>query len=294
MKRSSIGRQIRWAWLLVWVCITAGCSGRGGGTTLERIQRQGVVRVGYANEAPYAYVDPESGRLTGEAPEIARVILGQMGVEQIEGVLTEFGALIPGLQAGRFDIIAAGMYITPARCQEIAFTRPTYRVGEAFLLPAGNPLGLHSYEDIARHPTARLGVVAGAVELNYARAVGVPDERIVVLPEPPSAVAALQAGRVDAYAGTALTIEDMLAKAADEGLERASPFSNPVIDGQMVIGYGAFGLRKDDQALLGALNQQLAALLGTEQHRALVAPLGFTPAELPGAVTAAELCGTVE
>ena len=35
-----------------------------------------------------------------------------MGINQVEGVLTEFGSLIPGLQARRFDIIAAGMYVT--------------------------------------------------------------------------------------------------------------------------------------------------------------------------------------
>ena len=72
-------------------------------TTLQRIQREGVVRIGYANEAPYAYADEKSGRLTGEAPEIARVVLKQMGIERIEGVLTEFGSLIPGLKAQRPD-----------------------------------------------------------------------------------------------------------------------------------------------------------------------------------------------
>jgi polar amino acid transport system substrate-binding protein len=35
-----------------------------------------------------------------------------MGIHQIEVVTTDFGSLIPGLQAGRFDVIAAGMYRT--------------------------------------------------------------------------------------------------------------------------------------------------------------------------------------
>ena len=54
---------------------------RGGDSlpTLDRMRARGVARIGFANEAPYAYLDPESGRLDGEAPEIARVILGRFG-----------------------------------------------------------------------------------------------------------------------------------------------------------------------------------------------------------------------
>ena len=277
----------------VTLVTAAGCNRgeRSQETTLQRIQRAGVVRVGYANEAPYAYMDEENGRLTGEAPEIARVLLKEMGVERVEGVLTEFGALIPGLKAKRFDIIAAGMYILPQRCREIAFTDPTYRIGEAFLVKAGNPLDLHSYEDVAAHSDARLGVVAGAVELAYARATGIPDDRIAVLPDAPSAVAAVQADRVDAYAGTALTVQDMLNKAGDGGVERAAPFKNPVIDGEQVSGYGAFGIRQEDTALLAALNERLHAFVGSAEHLRLVKPFGFTRAEMPGGMTAARLCG---
>jgi len=180
----------------------AGCDDGGqpeaGQGTLQRIQSGGVVRLGFANEAPYAYLDRQSGRLTGEAPEIARVILKRMGIERVEGVLTEWGALIPGLKAGRFDIIAAGMYITPKRCREIAFTNPTYSIGEAFMVAAGNPEGLHGYDDIAAREDLRLGVVAGTVELGYAEALSVPRARIALLPDNPSAPAALNAGRTPA------------------------------------------------------------------------------------------------
>jgi hypothetical protein len=78
---------------------------------LLRIRRTGVVRIGYANEAPYGYLDTETGEITGEAPEIAKVILRRLGARRIDAVMTEFGSLIPGLKANRFDLIAAGMYI---------------------------------------------------------------------------------------------------------------------------------------------------------------------------------------
>src|SRR5437667_64187 len=88
-------------------------------TTFERAKAQGFIRIGFANEAPFGYATPD-GKLTGEAPEVAKAVLAKMGIPQVDGVLTEFGSLIPGLKAGRFDIIAAGMFINPKRCNEIA------------------------------------------------------------------------------------------------------------------------------------------------------------------------------
>ncbi|MGD8931978.1 MAG: ectoine/hydroxyectoine ABC transporter substrate-binding protein EhuB [Chromatiales bacterium] len=282
---------------LVFLILLLGCDNEGyldmqRSSTLERIRQEDIVRLGYANEAPYAYLDRQSGRLTGEAPEIARVILEQMGVARIEGVLTEWGALIPGLKAGRFDIIAAGMYITPKRCREIAFTNPTYRIGEAFIVEAGNPKQLHGYADVAANPKARLGVVAGTVELGYAEDLGVPRERIAVLPDNTSALAALSAGRIDAFGCTRLTASDLLAKAGEaSALELAQPFDQPLIEHRQAVSYGAFGVRHGDRALLAELNRRLEAFVGSPEHLQLVAPFGFTAAEMPDReVTAAALC----
>lgn len=278
--------------LAVWLWPRPGELGAGpgaGGDTLERIRSAGVVRVGFANEAPYAYVDTRTGRLTGEAPELARLIFRQLGVPEIEGVLTEFGSLIPALKAGRFDVIAAGMYITPQRCKEIRFSDPTYAVGEAFMVRAGNPLDLHGYEDLRDTSGATIGVVSGAIQLQYARAVGIPDERIVIFPGAPSAVDGVAAGRASAYAATALTINDLLSRTSAP-LERAMPFEDLVLDGKVIKGYGAFGFRKSDEALLEAFNSVLAGTIGTPMHAKIVEPFGFTPDMLPGEVTAASLC----
>ena len=291
-----IARRTAGAALLMLVLLAPGCSdradapGKDAQSTLERAQQAGTIRVGYANEAPYAYLESASGRLTGEAPEIARAVLAKMGIREVEGVLTEFGSLIPGLQAGRFDVIAAGMYILPQRCKEIAFSNPTYSVGEAFVVAHGNPLGLSSYKEVARHTDARLGVVAGTVEREYARETGVPDERVVVFPDAPSALEGVIAGRVDAFAGTSLTVNNLLARAKSPRVEKAEPFSDPVIDGKPARGYGAFGFRKSDEKLISAFNDALARFIGTPAHLELVKPFGFTRSELPGAATAAELC----
>lgn len=258
----------------------------------DRIRAGETIRVGFANEEPYAYLD-DSGELTGEAPEVAREILsriaGSDAEPEIEGVLTDFGALIPGLQAGRFDVIAAGMYITPERAQEIAFTDPTYSIGESFMVRAGNPHDLHSYEDVAENAEVKLGVVAGAVQQGYARDVGIPDDQVVVFPSAQDAVAGLQSERIDAYAGTSLTVSKLMDQAADDRLEIAAPMEDLVIDGEVVRGYGAFGLRKTDADVVETFNAELDGFIGSPEHLDLVEPFGFGETELPGDVTAEEL-----
>jgi polar amino acid transport system substrate-binding protein len=216
--------------------------------------------------------------------------MDRMDVHEVEGVLTEFGSLIPGLKAKRFDVIAAGMYITPERCEQIAFSNPSYTIGEAFVVKQGNPLDLHSYEDIASHESATLGVVAGTVERGYARDTGIADGRVVVFPDPPSALAGVVAGRVDAYAGTSLTIQDLMNKSGGGKLERADPFTDPAIEGETIRGYGAFGFRKEDAAFREAFNAELGRFIGTPEHLVTVEPFGFTENELPGETTAEELC----
>lgn len=254
------------------------------GATLEQARKEGVIRIGFANEAPFGYATP-AGAVTGEAPEIAKIVLKKMGVAKVEGVLTEFGSLIPGLEAGRFDIIAAGMFITPERCRRIAFSEPTYGVGQALLVKKGNPRGLSSYADVARNPGVKLAIMAGAVEENYAKSAGVKEKQLVVLPDPPAMLAAVQSGRAEAAALTAPSIE-ILAEEGD-GVEMTAPFGT--VAGRSVTGHGAFGFRKEDEELRAAFNKNLASFIGSREHIALVQPFGFGKEYLPDKTTA-ELC----
>lgn len=253
-------------------------------STLERARADGYIRVGFANEAPFGYATPD-GKLTGEAPEVAKAVLAKLGIPQVDGVLTEFGSLIPGLKAGRFDVIAAGMFINPKRCAEIAFSEPSYGIGQAMLVPAGNPKGVKDYSTFAAKSDLKLAVMAGAVEGGYAKEAGVSDGQLVILPDQSSLVAAVQSGRADAAALTALSIADMASKA--EGVESTTPFGE--VAGKSVKGHGGFGFRKEDTDLQQAFDAELKAFLGSPEHIALVEPFGFGKDYLPNKTTA-ELC----
>ena len=264
--------------------LTAGSGLALAETTLERAKAQGFIRVGFANEAPFGYATPD-GKLTGEAPEVAKAVLAKIGIPQVDGVLTEFGSLIPGLKAGRFDIIAAGMFINPKRCAEIAFSEPSYGIGQAMLVPEGNPKGVKDYGTFASNQNLKLAVMAGAVEAGYAKDAGVPQAQLVVLPDQSSLLAAVTSGRADGAALTALSIADMADKG--EGVESTTPFGE--VAGKSVKGHGGFGFRKEDKDLYEAFNAELKKFLGSEEHISLVTPFGFGKDYLPNKAMA-ELC----
>ena len=249
-------------------------------STLDQAKKNGYVRVGFANEAPFAYATPD-GKLTGEAPEVAKAVLKKMGINEVDGVLTEFGSLIPGLKAHRFDIIAAGMFVTPARCKEIAFSEPSYGIGEAILVKKGNPKTIKDLGSFAQNKDLKLAVMAGAVEVGFAKDAGVGQGQLQVLPDQSSLLAAVEAGRADGAALTALSIAEMAKKGS--GVESTEPFST--VAGKSVAGHGAFGFRKEDADFAAAFNKELKSFIGSPEHIALVTPFGFGKGYLPNKTT---------
>ncbi len=171
-------------------------------TTLERARREGVIRVGFANESPFAFATPD-GKLTGESVEVARAVFKAIGIAEMEGVLTEFGSLIPGLQAKRFDVITAGMFMLPARCEQVLFGDPDYQIVDAMIVQKGNPKNIHSPMDVAADSSIKVGTGAGYSNVEQLQAVGVKDDQMVLFPDGPSGIAGLQAGRIDVWTSTA-------------------------------------------------------------------------------------------
>lgn len=264
-----------------------GEEGKGG--TLEEARKRGYITVGFANEKPYAYKEA-NGELTGEAVEIAKVVLKNLGINEVRGELTEFGSLIGGLQAKRFDLITAGMFINSDRCAAVLFADPEYSIGEAIAVKKGNPLNLKSYEDIAKNNDAKVAVMAGAVEIGYLEKSGVPKDRMVIVPDQASALNALQAGRADAITMTGPALQSMLDSANDPNMERVTDFAQPIIDGKDVRGYGATAFRQADQEFRDAFNAELNKLKESGELLTILQKFGFTEDELPGNVTAEELC----
>ncbi|WP_433498059.1 ectoine/hydroxyectoine ABC transporter substrate-binding protein EhuB [Sphaerimonospora sp. CA-214678] len=262
-----------------------------GADPLARFREAGTIKVGVANEQPYGYRD-KSGNLTGEAPEVARAIFKSLGIDNLEAqIVDSFGSLIPGLQSKQYDIIAAGMFITPERCRQIAFSNPDYAAANAFLVAEGNPKSIMSFEDVAKGD-AKIGVLEGAVEKGYAESSGVAGDQIKVFPNQNAAFKGILAGRVDAIALTAVSLRWTLQQQyADEPLEVTESFV-PVVDGKEQTGAGGFGFRKEDTALREAFNAELKKLQEAGGVLPLIEKFGFSATEVDKAaqLTADQLC----
>lgn len=268
---------------LALACALLAASTLAQASTLDKIKDSASVRIGYANETPFAYTALD-GKVTGESPEIVSKIFQRMGVEKINPVLTEWGSLIPGLRASRFDLIAAGMYITPERCKQVLFTDPHYQLPDTLLTKAGNPKKLHSYEDIAKSG-AKVAIMAGTVNLGYARNAGISDNQILQVPDTTAQLQAVRAGRADAAVGTQLTMKGLADKGGDS-VEAIAEFK----DDPAHTGYGALAFRPEDKDLRDAVNAELKQWIGSEEHLATVKPFGFDKSNITDK-TAAELCG---
>ncbi len=255
---------------------------------LAELQQAGTVTVGLANEIPYGYED-ESGNILGEAPDVARAVLAELGIDAIEAEVVDFGALIPGLQAGQYDMIAAGMFITPERAAQIIFSDPDYCSTYAFAVAEGNPLGVGGSFDSIVDTGATLAVLSGAVDETYANDANVPSGQIELFADVNAQYEALLAGRVDAVGGTSLTVLNQ-ANANDE-MDATSAFVPLDADGNEVLGCGGFGFV--DQDFRDAFNDVLRDLIADGTVEEIVTGYGFAPEEVQTAagLTVEDLTG---
>lgn len=249
-----------------------------------------TITIGIHNRAPWGYRD-KNGAAIGYHPDLVRAALAPLGVKTIEFTVADFGALIPGLLANRFDIIASGVAITPARCQQVLFGEPDLSAGDGLLVLKGNPLNLHSYEDIAKNPAIKLGGGRGTENAKSALAAGVPEDRLLLFPNNEAVVSAMLAGRVDAATLSAPSVAGLMGDPNMKGVERAMPFKGYVKPGgQEYMMATAVVFAPKDQALRDLYNAQLARLKADGTLKAIMTKYGFTEAEMPPQASTAELC----
>lgn len=252
-------------------------------SSLSDILRRGSIRVGYAIEAPYAFLEAD-GTTTGLDPELARLIARQLGIQRIEFRLVDFGSLIAGLNSGQFDVVAAGMFITPERDRLVAFSEPTFQVRPGLLVRLGNPRNLHSYQDIVRDPEARVAALSGSVEQAALIQAGVPPERIKNVPDARSGRLLVDTAQVDAFALSAPAVQWMTMRDRMLNAEPARPFQTTPYEGSPRAAAGAMAFRKADVSLRSAWDRELKRFVGSPEHLRLAASFGFSTSDLPPGV----------
>lgn len=250
---------------------------------MEKAEAGEPIRIGFANEVPWAYPGDANAPL-GFVNAIAMGVLEEMGIENIEPVVTDWGGLIPGLNAGRFDMITGGMYILGSRCQNVDFSDPIGIFGDAFIVPEGNPKAIANYQDLI-DKDAVMVTGAGFNTVEAAKDEGVPDSNIMQVPGPTEILAAVRAGRADAGAVTYFTAQN-LAEQAGGAIEVTDPKALP----EKYLNWVGIAFRQDDDAFREAFNDALEAYLGTEEMMAAVAEYGYDETQLPGDGTTEFAC----
>lgn len=232
--------------------------GNGDNGRVAELQEEGTVNVGFANEPPYAFENSDTGELEGANIEIATAVFEEMGVEEVNGHLTDWGELIPGVQAGQYDVITAGMAILPDRCENAIFSEPEMQYGEGLVVAAGNPEGIQSYADIADNPDVTLALMEGTTQFDFVAQEGVSDDQIMSVADIPGQLSAVQSGNADVAAATEATIRTAYESLGSDDVELVEDFEQPDVDG--IPSYGAAAFNQEDEELRDAYNEALETL----------------------------------
>jgi polar amino acid transport system substrate-binding protein len=270
--------------LTAWL---AGCSRTAipgsAGTSQDLLatgRKQGFLRVGIANEPPYTKVTAD-GNVTGAEPDVFRAVCKRLGINEVQGVITPYAAMIPGLKANRWDAIAAGLFMKQSRCAEVLYSEPVIVSTESFGVKPGNPRKIQTVADVLANPQLKIAILPGGFEDGILKTAKVPDGQLVKVDDGRSGIEALRAGRADAFFLPTLSLKSLHEK--DTDFEVTSSVGDAPRTGS-----GA-AFRPTDKTFLAEYNKELAAFKQTAEFTTILDKWGFDPQATKG-VTAAELC----
>ena len=117
------------------VALLTGCGPRSdqASTTIQRVKRAGVMRVGFEGAYPPFNFLNEQKQFDGFDVDVANDIARRLSVK-VEFVATQFEALIGGLDADKWDIVIAQMSITDQRKKQVDFTDPYVVTGGVIIV----------------------------------------------------------------------------------------------------------------------------------------------------------------
>ena len=166
---------------------------------IEKIQKEGVIRVGMATFVPWAMKDKQ-GQLIGFEIDVAKRLAQDMGVK-IEFVPTAWSGIIPALLTGKFDVVIGGMGVTPERNLKVNFTIPYDYSGMSMVAHQKRAAGFSSIEDFNKPEViiaARMGTTAEQAAKKF-----MPRAQFKLFENESQALQELNLGRVHAVVSSA-------------------------------------------------------------------------------------------
>jgi L-cystine transport system substrate-binding protein len=257
IKKTTSSRSLALVGLAAGALVLTGCgssstdtrSGSAGspqaGTSLEEIQDAGVITVGTEGTyRPFTFHEGGSGELTGYDVEVMEAVAEELGVE-VQFEETQWDAIFAGLDAGRFDVIANQVSITPEREADYAFSKP-YTVSPGVIVVKDGDTSISSFDDLTGKTTAQ-SLTSNWYEL--AKDSGAEIQDVEGWAE---AVALLKQGRIDATVNDELTFLDYQNTEGDTSLDIAATTEDEARN--------AFAFRKGSDDLVAAVDNALDTL----------------------------------
>jgi polar amino acid transport system substrate-binding protein len=170
-------------------------------STIEQVQKRGILRVGMSTFVPWAMKD-KTGKLIGFEIDVATRLAQDMGVT-VEFVPTKWSGIIPALSTGKFDVIIGGMGILPSRNLKVNFSIPYDYTGMSMVAHKKVAAGFNGLQDFNRSDVviaARLGSTAVTASKKY-----LPKAQLRLFDDESQAYQELLNGRVHAVVGSAPT-----------------------------------------------------------------------------------------
>lgn len=233
--------------LLVPVVFTATAA---SADTLGDIKERGYFVFGLeAQYRPFEFRD-ESGEIVGYDIDVAAELGERLGGVEPRPVDTNWSTVIQSLYNGDFDMILGGMTATEERFERVNFSYPYMDASSGLLVPAES--GIESPADLAGKAVSagagtpqigQLELSAEALGIEYAGDIRSYDDDTV-------AVAAMKAGRIEAYASTLVSLLELAGEV--DGVT-VIPFTSDAWAQE----YTAMAFRKEDETLRAAINDAI-------------------------------------
>jgi polar amino acid transport system substrate-binding protein len=233
----------------------------------EILEKTSLTASTSASVPPLLYLETESNQLVGVVADLTHAYAAKLGLK-IEIVKTSGDAVIPGVLAKRFDIVAA-MGDFQSRRDKMDFI-DIVKGGNALLTRKGNPAGITGLDDLCGR---KLAVIKGSIQEKRAgeasqkcTAAGKPAVEVMGYPDGPTAVLALQSGRADLQ-------WDDLAGAYYKVSKNPDAFEIAGAPQDKDAPYGV-GLPKDQAQLRDAIHAALQSLLKDGTYGKILAKWG--------------------
>ena len=213
-----------------------------GGNSLEAVQKKGVITVATSPDfPPFEYL--EGGEIVGIEVDIMQLVAEKLGVT-VDFQQMDFDSVLPGVQAGKFDVGMSGITITEKRQKNADFTMPYFMASQAIVVLTDSPITCKA--DLTG---TKISVQTGTTAESYCMENGY---EVLAFQANNDASSALTSGKVDAW-----VVDNEVAVALTAELGGAAK----VLDEAMTQEPYAFAFAKGSGTLTEAFNSALEALI---------------------------------